>query len=329
MITQFFRSISPSNVFVLFALTITLSICQMIFGSIETIDQSYSPFGEFVFTYFGVEKLPNWLNTLLASILICFQALLLNKICVKQAVLSKSTYLVGFFYIIAAHCIPHFLTLNPILLVNFLIILLFNNIFKLNKTNRGLRLAFDFGFLIGTCTLFYIPSILLTIVVVYSYLIIKSVDLRTIITALAGVLVPLLWFFSLAYLLDNPLLTSNYINSFIFFDGGLDFTDFSWGLLIPALSFSLLLTFSIIKHLATSGQQMIVTRKFIQQLLLWLILLCVALIIQLPNILFHFQLALVPSAILVANYYSNNTSTRLNEFSVAFIALSIVISQVF
>jgi hypothetical protein len=57
--------------------------------------------------------------------------------------------------------------------------------------------------------------------------------------------------------------------------------------------------------------------------------LCVALIIQLPNVLFHFQLALVPSAILVANYYSNNTSTRLNEFSVAFIALSIVISQVF
>lgn len=127
----------------------------------------------FVFQY--KEPLSNWLFALLKNIplnfaivslllaaVLCFvQALLVNNVVNENKMLSKKSYLAGGMFIIFSSFFKESLFLTPATVALTFLILCTSKIFTLIKKEKMYGNIFDVGFLIGTATLFYFPSVLL------------------------------------------------------------------------------------------------------------------------------------------------------------------------
>jgi len=133
--------------------------------------------------------------------------LIINSILIAQSfnqtiLFSKTTYLPAILYLILISFLPtlHF---SAILIIHFLFIFLYNQVIKINSNDSAINVSFKSGLLIGLIScfeLYYSIFILLLFLSIFS---VRSINLREIFASVVGLLIPLVYLFSLQYIFGN------------------------------------------------------------------------------------------------------------------------------
>ncbi len=171
-----------------------------------------SVMSQMVFSYI---QSPIW-QSILAIVLIFFQAIAINKINTKNRIALKITLLSGVWYILLVSFLPEYLQLSPMLIANTFIIWSIAEIFSIYKKHFTAINLFNVGLSLGIATLF-VPS--LSIFLIFGFLglmIIKSFSIIDALQELIGFVAAIYLFYSIYYLLDGHIATelTKYIYSF-------------------------------------------------------------------------------------------------------------------
>lgn len=144
-----------------------------------------------------------WLNILLALLLLLIQSLVLNNIISNNGLINQRTYVPALVYISLMSIHPEMLHLSNGLIINVFILMIINTAFKLYDEDSNYEYSYTLGFLTTIACLISITSVFLVIAIISSYIIYRIYNWRVWATTLIGLLTPFLILFSIYYISNN------------------------------------------------------------------------------------------------------------------------------
>ncbi len=127
-------------------------------------------------------------HTLVGIFIVFFEAVLINRLVIKNRFSRDITLLPGMFFIILVSISPSMHSLSPHMIGLFFVILSFANLFTTYKKYQSERFLFNAGFYLGIAALFYTNYIFLFIPLFFSLLSIKAFKTREFFQLLSGIL---------------------------------------------------------------------------------------------------------------------------------------------
>lgn len=118
------------------------------------------------------------LSSILAAILVFFQAFILNTTLQKNAAFQENNFLPGFLFVVFASASSEFLFLSPILLANTFLLLALDKVLIHLKFRGSEENILTTGFLIGLAALSYAPYFWLVPLVILIYIMYSSTLVR-------------------------------------------------------------------------------------------------------------------------------------------------------
>lgn len=300
MIIKFFKTQQPFAYF-LFA-AIVLVIWFPVYFSGFTINEGNSmPFYSLLLKLISPEK--KILYFLLACGLIISQAIQFNIIVSKHDVLYKSSYLPGLFYLLLMSIIPPFISFHPVLIVNSILIIVLDKIFRLYKNEEPLALDFDICVLLSITTMIYLPAAIFILLYLSGLIILRSFSWRDWVIGFMGFLTPV-FFVLLYYFLTDRL---DEIKALVY-DSGIT-RQFNIKNAIPAgysvtiVWVSILFVLSILKIRENFYKNAAKTRNY-QQIILFFVIISLLMIIFTPSsMLYRFSALSIPLSVVVSYYF--------------------------
>ncbi|PID94004.1 MAG: hypothetical protein CSA95_05025 [Bacteroidetes bacterium] len=143
------------------------------------------------------------INTILSLLLVLGEAYLVNKLVNRFDLISKTTCLPAFLYILAMGFHPEGLTIHPTLIANLFLLLITHNLFYLNDEQGEQQAVLSIGFYLGMGSLFYFPIIFLLPILC---IIIPTISIRMIKDTLIffmGIFLPYYFLIFAYFLLDK------------------------------------------------------------------------------------------------------------------------------
>lgn len=327
MLLKFFRKPLPS-----------VLVFVVLVGVLAWISSLFSG-GQAPITYTGykmplyallVSIMPNGIiwGKLLALLMVIINGLLLIQVNTKYILIKNRTHLPALFYVLLSSGFTPLQTLNPAVFAAFFAILATNSLFATLSAN-AIDGTFKAGFFIAIATLFYLPSIVLFLVLILAIVILNLNGIRPWLAAIFGYITPI--FFAMFYYYffygDFELVgivedTFNNELPFGFLDFGIPFTVWSAFALFVISITGLFLVGSL-------PTQKIIIRKYHTVLLLMLLL--VALITILApfasvEMVFLFS---IPSSYLLSSYFTFARSRLWPEILFIILLLFTPLMQLF
>jgi len=144
-----------------------------------------------------------WINLILSGLLVYVQAIIFNQILINYNIFPKPSFIPAAVYILISSLFTIFLTLQPVLMANFLMLWLLERLFSIYKTDKPIARAFDLGLLVASGTFIYFPFIMILPIIWIGLAIYLPFSWRFWLSGLLGFLVP--YFFVWVYFLlsDN------------------------------------------------------------------------------------------------------------------------------
>jgi len=306
MIVNFFNKTKPINTVFLVGFLIFVAIFSFILDN----DQVFS--------------LTILVKKALNLILLIISFLIFNNITIKNS-LTKGTDLgILFYFLLVSIFVSTYWNLN-IISVNFLLLLSFQKIFQLQFKNFPKKKIFDSGFWLGIAIIIFPISFLFLIVTSSVIFLLSKANWRYFLIHLLGVLLPVFFFYTYLFFIDN---TALFIESVLFlnnFDLNIYKTiPFS----TPIVFIGFLLIWSILK---TSINQIYETINFKSFWIIHLIHLFtgVTIIIITPNKDgSEFLFIIFPASILLANYIQTIRKKWIQEI-IIYLFIILIIGLVF
>lgn len=189
---------NPANIIVLFIIGILLKL--PLFRSDEVLvsgDQDAFLYQKIV-SFLTSVSTGNFFYAVLTYLLIFTQALQLNKLMNDQRMTQKTTYLPATAYILCTSLLPDWNQFSAPLLVNTLVLLVFNGLFKIHDKYEVRATVFNIGLAIGISAFLYFPSVFFYLWLIFGLLVMRPVRFNEWIICLIGVTTP--FYFYAAYL---------------------------------------------------------------------------------------------------------------------------------
>jgi hypothetical protein len=237
---------------------------------------------------------------MLGSIFIFMEALFLNKIISDHKLMEKPGYLPALSFILLNALIPNTMLPSNII-INALLILIFNLLVISYKQNRSFNILLLIGFLSGFIASLNTSYLLLYLWSTIAILIMRPLSIREWLLLTAGFVLPFYFMLSGLYLFDQ-------------LDMGAVFPSFKFDFRIPKMSilqwislsvFLALPLIGIIKAGDKLGKMVLQVRKsYLITMVLWLNCLLIILV-HLNGGQFQSSLLLVPSAIMFAPFFGS------------------------
>ena len=301
MINQF-RNLHPINLLLLAVYTVFLRIAILYnLPSVLNLDllESYTA----IFFKIPVDGLSPMANVFLAALIVFVQALIFNRIINNHGLLAKPSYLPALLYITGASLFMQFLLISPMLIGNFIIILIIDKFLKLAKTANAMSIMFDVGMLIALGTLIYFPFIMLLLMLWLSLLMYRPFNWREWISGLIGFLT-IFSFVAVFYYWNDKLdrfidilqpLANKFPNKI-----QINLDDYL--VLIPV---GIIMILAAIQLRENFYRSFISTRKAFQMLFFRFIVSMLSFYTKPGVTVAHFLLCVAPGAVLLAYYFSN------------------------
>ncbi|MBC7829454.1 MAG: hypothetical protein H7122_17035 [Chitinophagaceae bacterium] len=162
-------------------------------------------------------QLPPVLYSLLAFLLLFGQALLFNRICNAQKMIAKPTYLPAMAFILVSSLFVEWNQFSAPLIINVFLIWIFYRMMLLYNIPKAGNVIYNIGLLLGIVSMLYHPAIVFILLVIFTLFIMRPFRIQEWVIALLGITTPY-------YFLALILYFSN---------------QWSWGHLLPAVSFNL------------------------------------------------------------------------------------------
>lgn len=301
MINQF-RNLNALNLLLLtiYAFFMRMAILYNLPSTLNLdILESYTKF----FVQIPEDSLTPFQNVILATIVVLIQALIFNRIINHYNLLAKPSYLPALMYVTASSIFMQFLVLTPMLVCNFLILLIIEKFLRLAKAQSAMAIMYDSGIFISLGTLIYFPFIVLLVMLWLSLLMYRPFDWREWISGVLGFLTVFMFVAVFYYWNDNvdrfmdiwhPLINKFPSNLQINYDDYL--------VLIPLLVIMILAFLQLRENFFRS---FISTRKAFQMLFFMFLVCMLSCYTKRGVTISHFQLCVAPGAVLLAYYFSN------------------------
>ena len=298
-----YKSIHP---YVIFLIILTALIAWMpvfIKPSVYVYEGSFagSPFD---YSLKGLYSLPAALRIILGFIAWLSLSFLLSIINSKSQVIEKRSYLPSLFFILSSAWVTGIQQINPALLGMFFVALGFMQFFSAFQKKKNLAALFNSGFLFALSSLFYLPFIILLIIIWTGLLIFRYTHWRDWLVSLAGYVTPWWLIYGIRFFRNGSVQDLNEMILSVFPYGGFEFSLEPGRLisLIFILFFAVYTSFSLIIHL---NLKMVRSKRYFY-LLVWLFLVFSGtyLFLQPEARIFLVTGIAFPVSFIMANYFS-------------------------
>ena len=319
MINQF-RNLNPSNLLFLAIYTCFFQIA-IYYNLPARIDfnilESYTSF----FFKIPPDSVSAGANVSLAAVIVFVQALIFNRIINKHSLLAKPSYLPALLFITGASLFMQFLLLSPVLIGNFIIILMIDKFLQLAKTANVISIMFDVGMLIALGTLIYFPFIMLLLMLWLSLLMYRPFNWREWISGIIGFLT-IFSFVAVIYYWNDRLdrfidILQPLANKF---PNRLEINLDDYLVLIPV---GIIMILAAIQLRENFYRSFISTRKAFQMLFFMFVVAMISFYTKPGVTVAHFLLCVPPGAVLLAYYFSNAKKRWVYETLFAVLVISI------
>jgi hypothetical protein len=322
MINQF-KTLNPINLLLLFAYTFFMRIAILINPPERLNFEFLEPYTKFMISIpigndFSVAS-----NVFIAAIIVYIQAIIFNRVVNNHALLAKPSFLPALLYITTASLFEPFLILSPVLVCNFLLILIMDKLMKIGKSPNAIMIMFDVGIFIALGTLIYFPFVVMLLLIWLSLLLYRSFSWREWVSGLAGFLV-IMFFLAVFYYWNDKIggfykiwlpLKNKFPSIF-----KIQYKDYL--VLVPV---SIMMVLAMIQLRENFFRSFINTRKAFQMLFFMFIIAIFSFYTKENFKLYHFLLCVPPGAVLLAYYFSNATKRWFYEslFFILVIAIQV------
>ncbi len=170
------------------------------------------PLYSFVFAF--ISEIP-LLPLILGFILTLGSAWLLNNLLTRNNIIQKNTSLAAFVFIVIASYYPAFLTLHPVNISIFFLILILRTLMESYARNEFLDLTYTAGFITATASFFYQPFLFFSILLLIGLILFRSSAWRDYVSTLIGLATPFI-FLAVYYFVFDRLgtMAETFISSF-------------------------------------------------------------------------------------------------------------------
>ncbi|HET9056560.1 MAG TPA: hypothetical protein VFN30_06915 [Chitinophagaceae bacterium] len=136
-------------------------------------------------------------------ILLFTQSLTLNRLINEQRLMYTPNYLVAMAYLLVTSLIPNWNYLSSVLIANSVMVWAWPRMVSLYKNPNPKTLLFNIGMGFGIASFFYVPSLLLLVLLVIALLVFRPFKITEWIVALLGILTPYYFLFVYLFLTDK------------------------------------------------------------------------------------------------------------------------------
>ena len=323
MIVNIFRHSRTTSI------AIILSLCVFIwmgisFDSVDMAKESSNFFYNFLIS--PIESNSIFQRSIL-GILIFWQCILMNKMMVKEKIISTNSFFPAFFYFLLISISPEIIHINPTILSMVLLILALTKILSSYLDKNAYSKVFESAFLISLAGLIHSPFVVFIPIVWIGISIFSQVEWRHWVLSIIGIICPWYIMFSIAafYSIEH----SSFISSLLFLFE--DRPKYSPNL----IDFICLTIFGLICFIALAELMIRLKQKNIKArksyiLLLWIIPLSVIYFIVSDDF-FYMKLIVfsIPFSAAISNYILFNKKLIWQNFLLVVMILSLIINHLF
>lgn len=172
---------------------------------------------------------------ILGLILILVQCVLFNNLLLRNKAYNESTYVPAIIYGLLMFSFFQFYTLSPVLISLTFVLMAINNAFFDIEHKTADNSLLSTGMLMGVASLFYLPSLVLVVALLFSYLLFTGTTPKSYFLFLYGLAIP--WLLITVYYYWNDALLEFYINyvyALVFLDYS-SYMDYRMLILITAI----------------------------------------------------------------------------------------------
>ncbi len=326
MLLKFFKSNLPYVVVLIPILGILLWLPSLFpelsLKPVATIKQ-YSP----VYGWLTSPLQANYyLSTIIALILCVLQSYLLIRLNFKYIFIESKTYLPAVIFVLICSALFSNQALQPALIANLFILLSFDKGLLITKDRNQIKKYYESGLFLGLATLITPTLIFILLIIWITLFVLKNFNWREWMASILGLLTPIAFYLSIAYLNNNFSFSKNsYIELLtISSENILQFSDIN---IIAFATFSFILLVTLLTTLRIIGTKKISSRKY-YILFIWMFVLGLALYTTMPSMgeeLAYFMA--IPMSIIFTLFFVEIRSKWLAElfFTLLFATIVIII----
>ena len=323
MIVNIFRHSQTTSI------AIILSLCVFIwmgisFDSVDMAKESSNFFYNFLIS--PIESNSIFQRAIL-GILIFWQCILINKMMVKEKIISTNSFFPALFYFLLISISPEIIHINPTILSMVLLILALTKILSSYLDKNAYSKVFESAFLISLAGLIHSPFVVFIPIVWIGISIFSQVEWRHWVLSIIGIICPWYIMFSIAafYSIEH----SSFISSLLFlFEEGPKYSP-------NLIDFICLTIFGLICFIALAELMIRLKQKNIKArksyiLLLWIIPFSVIYFIVSDDF-FYMKLIVfsIPFSAAISNYILFNKKLIWQNFLLVVMILSLIINHLF
>lgn len=277
----------------------------------------------------GVQKLPGFLQWILAVALVSSGGIYLNHVINRHEVIYRHSYLPALFYIVLMSYHRDVIQFHPLLVSNVLVLLALDKTFSLFKNDSPVSSIFDSSFLLAVATLIYFPSFILFFLFLYAMYILRAFNFRELMVAVVGYFLPF-FFLAVYFFLAGSLLPASrhFMEQFTIHKIG-EVLELTRELLGFAVFLSVLVVLATLRWRSHFYRNTIKTRST-QEIFFLFFIFSAGGLFFLPRIsLYHFTQLAIPFSFFLA-YFFISARSRLWMYEAAFwILLGFIVAGYF
>lgn len=266
-----------------------------------------------------------WLLQTSAVFIFIITAFFVNYLSIYSRLSNRNSYLSAFFFILLGSALTEFTHLTPVLLATFFLVLFYQKVFQIQKSNKVILTAFDAGLWLGISGLFYPPVLLFFLMGWFALIIYQSDQWQAYITFLTGIFLPWFFIFTGLFWLNNTGELTQWITRFFHlrsqwypFHNSLDFSLF--------VLFFLTLLVSVLR-ITGNLSSLNINQRQNATVVLWGLLFSVLLVALTNTTLQALLFVNIPAALLMGSFFSEIKKLRLANIWVFLLIILIFINH--
>ena len=264
---------------------------------------------------------------LLSILVVYFQALMLNRLIIRNRITQELTLFPGLFYILLVSFFPEYNGLSAPLLANTFVILALDRLLSTHKSTGNVSRIFTAGFWFSVAFLFYFGYIVLFICGILGLSMLRTIKPRELLQFLIGFLAPMFIVGMLDYLMQSDIsdLTHHFKDHIGFLDIDIPM---GWPLYLQMALFGGLVILVLFNYSSFTLKKNIHVQKKINLMYMWLFILFGIVLVQSGIFYEEWTILSLPLACFIAMFFARSRQWLILEIMHFGILLSVLILQI-
>lgn len=264
-----------------------------------------------------------WLDLVLLVFLLSFQAIYLNFIASEYKLVKDNSHLTSLIYVVLNSCFVQFFEFNTVVLANLFVLIALHQLYRLYGSKNNFSISFGAGLLIGLAGLLHFPMFvyffLLWFVLIYT----TTPNWRDFIVSLIGVILPVIYFVSYSFVMEDYSLIS--INHYINKTFVLSWENVTIYNQLYILGLILVLAIAIFSLFITLGREVVKTSKMLIVVMFMFAIGLISLFLNEYDFLATFLMLTVPLSIIIANFFQSLKKIWIAETMFFYLLVTMVL----